>query len=77
VAPLARIENLRRLAIGSPSVTGRGFVHVKELSNLRLLPFWNSTLTDAAYDPLREMKSLQELLLGVTKVSREALEKLN
>ena len=50
---------------------------VKELSNLRLLPFWNSTLTDAAYEPLPEMKSLQELLLGVTKVSREALEKLN
>ncbi len=48
----------------------------EHLSNLRLLTFWNSALTDAAYQHLREMKSLWELFLGHTQVTPETIEKL-
>ncbi len=61
---------------GTPGVTGRGQVHSKPLSHLRLLTFWNSALTDVAYEHLREMKWLQELFLGGTKVTRETIGKL-
>ena len=62
--------------IGTPHIAGPGLTHVEHLSNLRLLTFWNSALTDAAYQHLREMKSLWELFLGRTQVTPETIEKL-
>ena len=65
---------------GSPvdtqRVTDADLVHLKGLTKLEILSFWDKQITDAGLVHLRGMTHLEELVLIDTKVTAEGVKKL-
>jgi hypothetical protein len=64
------------LFLGYTKIVGPGLVHLAGLPSLRHLDLPGAPLTDAAVEPLKQMKHLQVLSINTTGMSEGAVEEL-
>ena len=60
----------------TPQITDAGVAHLKGMTQLETLNFYNCKITDAAFDQLHGLAMLRNLDLGKTKVTDAGVERL-
>lgn len=77
LAPLAAMQNLRRLRLEHTGITDAGLDHLSGLPRLEYLNLFDTKVSDAGLEKLAPVSSLRRLYVYQTQATKEGAEKLH